>query len=276
VVFGGSAVPLSKHHGVPTLSLQNVEGPRHHGAVTPDSGVAKIVTVAAYKGGVGKTTLALELAYLLEAPLVDFEWDAGGASHRWGYRHDKHKTRPLLDALLRQSAPKPIPGRRKPDLVPGHPDLSDAALEAEDVSTSLVKWASEWGRDWTVVDTHPGGFPSTLGAMAAADVVVVPTPLRTSELDALEGMLSEASDYPLLIVPTMVGRAPSASLNRRLWALSERFDVPIGPVISEYRGLGDRQQRISVTALDPLPARWSSYVDELQAFADAVRSYGDD
>ncbi len=35
--------------------------------------VSKIVTVAAYKGGVGKTTLAMELAYLLEAPLVDLD-----------------------------------------------------------------------------------------------------------------------------------------------------------------------------------------------------------
>jgi hypothetical protein len=62
------------------LSLPNVMGPRPRGVAEPDSGVPKIVTVAAYKGGVGKTTLALELAYLLGAPLVDFEWDSGGAS----------------------------------------------------------------------------------------------------------------------------------------------------------------------------------------------------
>ncbi len=46
----------------------------------------KIITVAAYKGGVGKTTLALELAQLLDAPLVDLDWDKGGATNRWGYR----------------------------------------------------------------------------------------------------------------------------------------------------------------------------------------------
>ncbi len=236
----------------------------------------KIATVAAYKGGVGKTTLALELAYLLGAPLVDFDWDQGGATWRWGYRHEKHQSRPILDALERERVPRPISGRRKADLVPGHPDLSQAPLGADEVTSALVKWASEWGRDWTVTDTHPGGFPSTLGAMAAADVVVVPTPLKTGELDGLEGMLREASDYPLLIVPTMVGRAPSPSLNRRLWSLAEHFDVPIGPVVSRYDDLGTRQQRIAVTALDPTPARWATYVDELQAVADAVRSYGND
>jgi len=238
--------------------------------------VSKIVTVAAYKGGVGKTTLALELAYVLNAPLVDFEWDSGGASRRWGYRHERSTTRPLLDALAHARTPKPLAGHRKADLVPGHPDLSDAALGAENVATGLGKWAAEWERPWVVVDTHPGGFASTLGAMAAADVVVVPTPLRSGELDALDGMLAEASDYPLLIVPTMVPRSPSASLNRRLWEMAQRYDIPLGPVLSWYADLGERQQRIALTAIDPTPARWSRYVNELRAVAEAVRSYGDE
>jgi chromosome partitioning protein len=154
--------------------------------------------------------------------------------------------------------------------------MSQAALSAEDVTSALEQWACEWGRGWTVVDTHPGGFPATLGAMAAADVVLVPTPLKTAELDGLEGMLREASDYPLMIVPTMVGRAPSSALNRRLWALSERYDVPLGPVVSRYEDLGTRQQRIAVAALDPTPARWAAYVGELAAVAEAVRIYGNE
>ena len=49
--------------------------------------MTKIVTVAAAKGGVGKTTIAYELAYLLDAPLVDLDWDRGGATgSAWGYR----------------------------------------------------------------------------------------------------------------------------------------------------------------------------------------------
>src|SRR3954449_11435159 len=44
----------------------------------------KIITVWAPKGGVGKTTLAYELAYMLDGPLIDFEWDSGSASYQWG------------------------------------------------------------------------------------------------------------------------------------------------------------------------------------------------
>lgn len=238
--------------------------------------VSKIITVAAYKGGVGKTTLALELAYVLNAPLVDFEWDSGGASRRWGYRHERSTTRPLLDALANARTPKPLIGHRKTDLVPGHPDLSHTDLSAEDVATALCKWAAEWGRPWVVVDTHPGGIAPTLGAMAAADIIVIPTPLRAGELDALDGMLADASDYPLLIVPTMIPKSPSSSLNRRLWEMAQRYDVPLGPVLSWYADLGERQQRIAMTALEPTPARWTHYVDELRTIAEAVRSYGDE
>lgn len=237
--------------------------------------MSKIVTVAAYKGGVGKTVLAMELAFLLKAPLVDLEWDNGGASRRWGYRHERAAGRPLLDALARGRTPRPLVGHRKADLVPGHPALSEVNLPAEEVTAALEKWAAEWGREWVVVDTHPGGFATTLGAMAAADVVVVPTPLRAGELDAVEGMLFEASDYPLFVVPTMIPRAPSLSLNRRLWEMTERYDVPLGPVISWHPDVGERQQRIAVSGLDPTPARWARYAEELAAVAAAVRVYGD-
>jgi len=67
--------------------------------------MAKIITVAAYKAGVGKTTLALELAYLLDAPLIDLDWDKGGATRRWGYKAGESS--PLLDALAHDKTPRP-------------------------------------------------------------------------------------------------------------------------------------------------------------------------
>ena len=63
----------------------------------------QIIVSGAYKGGVGKTTLALELAYLLDAPLVDLDWDKGGATKRWGYVPTESS--PLLDALERGKTP---------------------------------------------------------------------------------------------------------------------------------------------------------------------------
>ncbi len=235
--------------------------------------MAKIITVAAYKGGVGKTTLALELAYLLDAPLVDLDWDKGGATRRWGYKPGEAS--PLLDALARDKTPRPRKGRRKPDLVAGDEDFGEVQPDADTMTQALEKWAAEWGRPYVVIDTHPGGLSSTHGAMAAASLVVTPTVLATGELDGLEGLLERAADYPLLVVPNKVQRVPDANLLRRLQNLVARYDVPVGPVVSEHRRLPRRSARMAISAFDPVPKAWERYAHELVALAGAVRSYGD-
>lgn len=235
-------------------------------------GGVPILTVAAYKGGVGKTTLALELAYLLDAVLVDLEWDEGGASRRWGYRSDQRRSGgAVTTALDGGKAPRPLAGNHKARLVPGDPDLGHGNYDAEDVAARLVEWSDQWGSEWVVVDTHPGANAITLGAMRAAHCIVVPTPLEMPELDGLEGLLREAADYPLLLVPNKVPYAPPAAGKRRLRELATHWNVAVGPVVSSYRALGQRQQRMAVSAIEPTPARWERYVDELRLVADEVK-----
>ena len=236
--------------------------------------VTRLVTVAAAKGGVGKTTLAYELAYLLRAPLIDLDWDRGGATRQWGYRYEDRMRAPLLDALERGRVPKPVSSVRKPDLIPSHPDFADNQPAPEDMADALTKWAGEWGRDYVVVDTHPGGVPSTFGAMSVAGVVVVPTVLATKELEALEGMLDELPDYPLLIAPNKVPGAPPAAQVARLGQLVERAGVKVAPVVSHYAWLPRRQIRVALTSYDPEPARIQPFTAELRGLAEAVKTYG--
>ena len=44
-----------------------------------------VVAVGASKGGVGKSTIAYELAAALGGVLVDLDWDSGGATRMGGY-----------------------------------------------------------------------------------------------------------------------------------------------------------------------------------------------
>src|SRR4051812_382994 len=93
---------------------------------------AKIITVGAYKGGVGKTRISYELAYLLRGPLVDFDYDGGGASGLWGYSYERHAKASLLDAFMGERTPRPLSGSgKKPDLVPTHPNVGSELINMQ-------------------------------------------------------------------------------------------------------------------------------------------------
>jgi chromosome partitioning protein len=229
-----------------------------------------VITVAAWKGGVGKTTLAYELAYLLGAVLVDLDWDKGGATKAWGYRVEQRIKAPILDALESGRTPRPLRGNRKADLIPSHPDLGVNQPVAEKLADSLEAWCAELGRP-LVVDTHPGGSPSTYGAIAAAKLMVVAAELGTKELDALEGMLEELPDYPILLVPTKVPGSPPAAEVDRLDRLAKSVNAPVAPFVSLHSWIKTRKARVALSSYpEPEPKRIGKVSKELRAVATEV------
>lgn len=240
--------------------------------------MGKIVTVAAAKGGVGKTTIAYELAYVLGAPLVDLDWDRGGVTgSAWGYRVRDRMRAPILDALEKGRTPRLLRGKRRPDLVPSHPDLEANQPPPGDVADALEKWAADWARPFVVVDTHPGAGEVTFGAMSASDVIVVPTVLRTKELDGLEGMIEEFPGYPLLLIPNKVPRVPPARELARVRRMRIEADVQVGPVVADHGSwLRTRRARVALTSYaPPEPARIARVATDLRAVAEAVRTFRD-
>lgn len=231
----------------------------------------QIIAVAARKGGVGKTTLAYELAYLLNAPLVDLEFDDGSATRIWGYRHEARTRAPLLDAIERGTTPKPLKGHRKPDLVPCHPDFQLNQPDVNTMADILETWAGEWGSDFVVVDTHGGGSPSGDGAIAAASSVVVPVPLRTKDLNATESMVREMPDFPLMLVPSMVPRVPPAAEIQRLRSIIDGTPVTVATPVPFVRGIETRKKRIALTSEEPTPKAYTGFVDALHSLADSLK-----
>jgi chromosome partitioning protein len=236
--------------------------------------VPKIVTVAARKGGVGKTTLAYELAWLLDAPLVDLEFDEGSATRMWGYRHETRLRVPLLDALESGRLPRPLTGYHKPDLVPCHPDFALNQPDSDEMADVLVRWAGEWDRDFVVIDTHGGGSPSGDGAIAAASVVIVPVPLKTKDLNATEGMVREMPDYPLVLVPNMVPRVPSSAEIRRLAEIVDGTPVTVAEPVPYVRGVETRKKRVAITSDAPTPKAYQGFVASLHSLAGFVKAQG--
>jgi chromosome partitioning protein len=208
-----------------------------------------VLTVAAQKGGVGKTTLAYELAAVLDGVLVDLDFHGGGATNLWGFDPLSTIRAPLLDALEHGPPRTPRPKRRpnRPDLVPSHPDLSAARLDAEAVADCLEAWAQAWEGRSVIIDTHPGAHWSTDGAIQVADLVIVPVPPGRREIAATEAMLAEHDGFPILLVPSIVPPSPPARWIAALQTLAQTPNVHLAPPISEHRWLRRRMLTTAVT-----------------------------
>ena len=233
-----------------------------------------LITVAASKGGVGKTTLAYELATALDGVLVDLDWDGGGATRMWGDNPSSRRSAPLLDAFERRDgAPRTRSRAGQPALVPSSPDLAASSIPSDVVADCLTSWAEAWAPRCVVVDTHPGANELTEGGLLAADLVVVPVVLAGRELDALETMLGELSAYRVVLVPNMVPAVPTARLVKRLSVLATQAQVPVLGMISEHRWLRRRIRRRAVVA-EPNPgAAVAKAAAEYRAVADQVLTF---
>lgn len=245
--------------------------------LSPADLAGRTVTVSSYKGGVGKTFLAYEIAYMLGAILLDLDWDKGNASVAWGYREEQRINAPLLDALERGRTPRPLAGGAwRPDLVPCSKDFGTNQPPADRLAEVLTEWAVQWGRELRcplVIDTHPGGQSSTFGAVAAGHVVVAPAVLGEREMEATDDMVEELKSYPLLLIPNKVGISPPERYISWLERVAQRAQVPVGPAVSKNDWLTTRKRRMAITASDPVPARARGLVSELHRVAETVVSH---
>ncbi|MFC8670822.1 ParA family protein [Streptomyces sp. NPDC057199] len=238
--------------------------------VKGDGSRPPIVVTAAWKGGDGKSTLGYEVAYQLGSILTDFDWDKGGCSMSWGFRAEHRVRAPLLEAFERGKTPTPLQGKRKPDLIPSHPDFGLNQPAPNKVADGLEQWARDLDSPLSV-DCHPGGCDSTYGALQAANTVLVPAVLADKSLNALEGMLEELTDYPLLIIPYMV-KSPPARLRKRLRDMTARFGIPVGPVVSYYPWIPARSRRMAICS-EPVSKQAMPFVRQIDAVVDAVINY---
>lgn len=161
--------------------------------------VATVYAIANQKGGVGKTTTAVNLAACIaEAgyPTLLVDMDAQANATVWfGLPKDREPS--VYDVLLGEAAaddaisPSVVEGL---DVLPAHPDLAGAAVELPREAGSERRLAEVLSpvRDryrFVLLDCPPSLGPLTVAALVAADRVVVPVQTEYYALEGLAGLL---------------------------------------------------------------------------------------
>jgi chromosome partitioning protein len=238
---------------------------------------ARVFAIANQKGGVGKTTTAINLAACLaeageRSLVVDLDPQANATSGL-GERANGTSSIDLLDGAPLRELAKPTRFENL-DLVPAKPDLAGTAAElarrgdaerylAEALATANGEYA------FVFVDCPPSLGPLTVNALAAADRVIVPL---QAEYYALEGLAQLVRSIDLIrarlnprlaiagVVLTMVDRRTrlaadvDAEVRRHFGNLVFNASVPRSVRIAEAPSHG-----LPVTAYDRRSAGADAY-----------------
>jgi chromosome partitioning protein len=153
---------------------------------------ARVYAFANQKGGVGKTTTAINLAACLaeageRALVIDLDPQANATSGL-GMRANGTSSYDLLDGAPLSELVRPTAFANL-SLIPARPDLAGVAVELarhDDGDRYLAQaLAGVEGYEFVLLDCPPSLGPLTVNALAASDRVVVPV---QTEYYALEGL----------------------------------------------------------------------------------------
>ena len=164
------------------------------------SNVARVIACVNQKGGVGKTTTAINLGGCLgvleyKTLIIDADPQANSTS---GTGFDPKSVRNIYDCLVNELDPKEaILSTQNPnlDILPSHIDLVGAELEMINLPNreyllekAIAKIKDDY--DFILIDCSPSLGLITINALVAADSVMIPVQCEYFALEGLSKLLN--------------------------------------------------------------------------------------
>ncbi len=159
---------------------------------------AKVICITNQKGGVGKTTTAVNLAYYLakdrkKTLLIDFDPQGNATSGLGIDKNDKDLGLTMTEVILGKAELKEAirPTRYKNfDLAPTTPELANAEVEITTMQRKFVRLRDairglEENYDFIIIDSPPSLSLLTVNGMIASNYLLLPV---QTEFYALEGV----------------------------------------------------------------------------------------
>ncbi len=283
------------HPGLPSRSPLFTEVRRNPLTEDPRRSSSRIVALANQKGGVGKTTTAVNLGAALargglEVLIVDMDPQGNASSGLGIVERDNIPT--VYDVLVRGlpafRAVRPLEGYATLSVIPANRDLVGAEVELVGVRDretllreTLAPLAGNY--DYVLVDCPPSLGLLTLNTLAAADSVIVPIQCEYYALEGLSQLLNtirlvQRSLNPGLsiegVLLTMYDRR--LSLSRQVATEAKKYFgprvfetvIPRNVSIAEAPGFGRSVADYSPTSSGAL--RYAALAREIRANMEAA------